>query len=160
MQDTLQLVLSAVAMLAGAGLLGYGLASLIRGRAERGWCRTAARFGNLSVGIHRQVVRYGVVEYYFPKVDYWYELGGARYQSSTISRDRPSIWQEQDETAAWELGRALVEQGLAYVRPGHPEQSTLLPGLSRSRTRHFISISLGGATVVAVSTFVLVTGNM
>lgn len=103
-------------------------------------------------------MRFMSLRYYYPLVEYAYEVDGAMYASTRVSFEKENVWQPavddwggrnpRDEFfwSEWAEGSVID----VYVRPGSPRESVIVRDLSKKRRSHHMAILLAGVLVITL----------
>ena len=142
----------------GIGLAALGISKMLPYWRARNWQPWTARIISISEAWSDVSMRYWMLKYYFPKIEYDYEFNGAIYKSEKVSFEKQNIW--QPEVDAWgvhtDKGKYLWapwknESTIAiYVNPDNPTQSVIVKDLDRKRRSHHLAFTVGGLVVIVV----------
>ncbi len=146
MDTSIVLLLFAPLVLAGLGMVLYGIRGRQKAQAAMQWLTTEGK--GLSVKIARRVSRskYSSSVYYVPQLEYEYAVRGQHYSSHRITFGTPSFKSESDCKSYLENhfeGKPLT----VHYDPKQPKNAVLLPG-EAPNTMGFI---IGGAMIFLFS---------
>lgn len=124
----------------------------------RSWKKAVAVIKSAEVKCREVVVRYSTVSYYYPAVEYEYEVKGTNYLGSRASFEIQNIWEEKDylgrlhaEWLDWKEGFQLP----VYYDKRNPTNAVLVRTLKPSRRSHHSAIFVSGLLCVGLGVFMV-----
>lgn len=142
----------------GAGFAAIGLSALVwtwrcvrRAEASRSWPGVEARILSSRVEVKRESgldEEYGGrITYYYPEVEYEYDVQGVTYRSTKILF--VDVNYSREEAHATVARYPAGGRAAAYVDPANPRTAVLEPGLEGKRGKYGIAGGVGAALTVA-----------
>ncbi|HKJ62761.1 MAG TPA: DUF3592 domain-containing protein [Hyphomicrobiales bacterium] len=144
-----------LALLIAFALMFYGYRGVLPYERAKDWVKGTAillEYKEMSEVIPGDESR---TEYFFPLVWYEYRFNGEKHTGSQVSFEKENVWTAnqtywggaQPESYkpwhAWEVGRIMD----VYINPKKPEESVLMPTLSKARKSHHLAVTTAGAFV-------------
>ncbi len=141
--------------LLGLGLIVVSLKGMYPYFLAKGWWQASAKVVSISEAWADVPMRFGSLRYYFPRIEYEYEINGRVFRSHRVSFEEENIWQPEVNTwgdpnkknaffwSKWGNGTVI---GI-YVKPDTPSESVIVRDLNKKRRSHHIAIISGGMLI-------------
>lgn len=143
--DTFMLIVFAPFVLAGVGLLVYGLRQRNKAKAAGTWPTTDGSLVSAQVERHAYKSKYGPNVWYNPKIEYSYSVGSTGYTSHRISFGSPSFNTKEGAESflrQFATGNAIP----IHYDPANPKSAVLVPG----QAPHSLGLTLAGTALIVI----------
>jgi hypothetical protein len=137
-------------------LIYYGIKGLLPYYEVRKWVKGSAEICSLKE-LYEMVKdgQYSETKYYYPLVEYAYNYKGIKYLNNCVSFEKQNIWtsglngwgDKLPETNKPWHSWIINESVAVYINPELPQQSVLLPFLTKKRKSHHLALIFGGVLI-------------
>jgi len=120
------------------------------------WLKVTVWISSAEVGTIQESAVNVFLDFYYPKVNYSYELNGRRYESDSVSPDFKGCCFSSQKDAE-ELLLYIKSDHTAYVNPDNLSESFLTKFVSLERKAHYRGLLVSGSlvTVIGIMIFIM-----
>ena len=110
---------------------------------------------------------YSKIKYYYPLVEYFYSYNNTTYTNTCVTFEKQNIWTsgynlwgdklpEKDKPwHSWKDNKEVT----VYINPKSPQQSALLPFLSKKRRSHHLALIASGVLIFVIWALLIYYNN-
>jgi hypothetical protein len=129
-----------------------------RQKRTRNWIPVDITITRSEIDLVEKPEIYAKIEYFFPLVEYSYEVDGLAYKSDKVSLDSKA-WVLKSRSEVEKAFERAISRKKAYLNPVDYREAVLIREIPKERRMHYVGVLMAGllVSIVALSLLVFLT---